>query len=350
MPGCGKLVFDKARLDILHEMCTLAIKQEGQCVQLLQEGSIVEGDTEDDQIERHSCSPCWHEDPETLFELKCKSGHAFAGSIKVLRQGGWCPICDTESSKQAHMSLLHAHAGEDMPTLRRAIEAADAMQVDADAVRRARTRLTDLVLEADQQARCTKLGAPPSAVSLPNEFFCPITQQRMVNPVVASDGFTYERIAIEEVMRTTGISPLTREQLYPIVFPNLALKGRIRSYHGDVQRIAELVYECARKDERERLITLAKLVRSRRIRMQMAALPNVELPLADKPESPEAEMLPANIPSRDELAGLRVTRTRAAAAGKRVRAAGTNPESHEMKCTRCSSWEKPSPSVTTAAP
>ena len=34
----------------------------------------------------------------------------------------------------------------------------------------------------------------------------------MLDPVVASDGYSYERSAIERVLRSTRISPLTREQ------------------------------------------------------------------------------------------------------------------------------------------
>ena len=48
----------------------------------------------------------------------------------------------------------------------------------------------------------------------PPEFFCPITQERMLDPVVASDGHSYERDAIVHVIfRSNGISPLTRETL-----------------------------------------------------------------------------------------------------------------------------------------
>ena len=40
---------------------------------------------------------------------------------------------------------------------------------------------------------------------------CPLTQRAMSEPVVASDGYVYERGAIEEWMRTRTVSPVTRE-------------------------------------------------------------------------------------------------------------------------------------------
>jgi hypothetical protein len=44
-------------------------------------------------------------------------------------------------------------------------------------------------------------------------FHCPITLDLMVDPVVASDGFTYERAAIEKWIKIKGTSPFTRAPL-----------------------------------------------------------------------------------------------------------------------------------------
>ena len=41
-------------------------------------------------------------------------------------------------------------------------------------------------------------------------FVCPITGQKMVDPVVAMDGFTYERYAIERWFRDHNTSPMTQ--------------------------------------------------------------------------------------------------------------------------------------------
>lgn len=48
------------------------------------------------------------------------------------------------------------------------------------------------------------------AAVVPDELCCPITNKLMVDPVIASDGFTYERIAIIRWMSNNDRSPMTR--------------------------------------------------------------------------------------------------------------------------------------------
>ena len=62
-----------------------------------------------------------------------------------------------------------------------------------------------------------------------HEYLCPITLSCMRDPVVASDGHSYEREAIMQVIGSTRISPITRDNLLPQVYPNHTLKKRIRS-------------------------------------------------------------------------------------------------------------------------
>ena len=50
---------------------------------------------------------------------------------------------------------------------------------------------------------------------VPSSFLCPITHELMNDPVCASDGYTYERKAIEEW--------LTKKQTSPIM--NVSIKG-----------------------------------------------------------------------------------------------------------------------------
>lgn len=63
----------------------------------------------------------------------------------------------------------------------------------------------------------------------PSDFLCPITQQAMRQPVVASDGFTYEWSAITKWLSLSYESPCTRETLGKCsvlnpLYPNRALK------------------------------------------------------------------------------------------------------------------------------
>jgi hypothetical protein len=49
--------------------------------------------------------------------------------------------------------------------------------------------------------------------AIPPEFMCPITMEIMADPVVAADGFTYERSAIETWLRNHATSPKTNVQM-----------------------------------------------------------------------------------------------------------------------------------------
>ena len=53
---------------------------------------------------------------------------------------------------------------------------------------------------------------------------CPITLQKCISPVVASDGHTYERDALFKVLTTDPISPITKSRLSYILFDNYAIR------------------------------------------------------------------------------------------------------------------------------
>lgn len=64
----------------------------------------------------------------------------------------------------------------------------------------------------------------------PDEFVCPVLHSVMADPVVAEDGYSYDREAIEEALRLRGRSPITNVPIGNTVIPNLSLKSRIISY------------------------------------------------------------------------------------------------------------------------
>ena len=71
--------------------------------------------------------------------------------------------------------------------------------------------------------------------------------------MVASDGHTYERAAIEEVLalpEDRRKSPLTREVLQATLFPNRALKNRIVAHEQEVEAAAEKAAQMAVEAER----------------------------------------------------------------------------------------------------
>ena len=83
-------------------------------------------------------------------------------------------------------------------------------------------------------------------LTTPNEFLCPITQDVMVDPVVASDGHSYERAAIQAILDLaqpggSACSPLTREGLGETLVPNINLRKRIREHDNEVESVAQQV-------------------------------------------------------------------------------------------------------------
>jgi len=69
---------------------------------------------------------------------------------------------------------------------------------------------------------------PPSP---PQDFYCPITHEVMRDPVVAADGFTYERSAIEQWLRNNNRSPMTNAPLqHRTLVLNQVLKNQITAF------------------------------------------------------------------------------------------------------------------------
>lgn len=67
------------------------------------------------------------------------------------------------------------------------------------------------------------VGAPP-----PEEYFCSISCELMVDPCFAADGHSYERANITAWLANHSTSPLTNEALpHKMVVPNHALKALI---------------------------------------------------------------------------------------------------------------------------
>lgn len=70
--------------------------------------------------------------------------------------------------------------------------------------------------------------------SVPSSFFCPITSQIMADPVSTSDGFSYEREAIEEWFTSAkggeATSPMTGAPCGVMLTPNHALRQIIQEF------------------------------------------------------------------------------------------------------------------------
>jgi uncharacterized sporulation protein YeaH/YhbH (DUF444 family) len=65
---------------------------------------------------------------------------------------------------------------------------------------------------------------------IPQDWFCPICQEVMKDPVIGPDGFTYERSYIEQWLEKNNTSPVTRKEMdSKNLIPNLALKSTIEN-------------------------------------------------------------------------------------------------------------------------
>ena len=105
-----------------------------------------------------------------------------------------------------------------------AAEAAAAAAAAADALER---------VMADGAESGSSGAASPSeaseAVEVPDDYICPITAEIMTDPVCTLDGFTYERKAITEWLRTNDTSPATGARLESKnVIPNITVRCLLR--------------------------------------------------------------------------------------------------------------------------
>ena len=86
----------------------------------------------------------------------------------------------------------------------------------------------------DDVIKVLKLALEKYMDSVPPEYICPITSDVMKDPVVADDGNSYERAAIERWFQSHSTSPLTNVVLVSNkIVPNRALKSLIDSYMGN---------------------------------------------------------------------------------------------------------------------
>jgi hypothetical protein len=83
---------------------------------------------------------------------------------------------------------------------------------------------------SEKQTVRDRLELPARNDGLAQHLQCPITLEVMTDPVIAADGITYERTAIEDWLRTHNTSPLTNTPLTSkSLTPNLVVRGIISS-------------------------------------------------------------------------------------------------------------------------
>ena len=87
---------------------------------------------------------------------------------------------------------------------------------------------------------------------IPKEFICPITLNIMKDPVIMSDGQTYEKSAIEKALSISPLSPLTKQPLsMKDAKPNYALKSLIENFLK-IGKIPEMPKNTAKIDQKSK--------------------------------------------------------------------------------------------------
>ena len=68
------------------------------------------------------------------------------------------------------------------------------------------------------------------SVQPPNRCLCPISREVMTDPVLAGDGYTYERAEIVKWFRQSNTSPMTNEVLRTSLVPNRTMKTVVEDW------------------------------------------------------------------------------------------------------------------------
>ena len=192
-----------------------------------------------------------------------------------------CSLCSSLHAKLCKCASEQLQAvvneGTDAAALEHAIILAKAVPLEKSVIDHAAERLREIYADTERQKRREALGL--GSLEPPHEFMCPITFEKMrgvcrhqhpchprhshrtlhsrharpccvTDPVVASDGHSYERSAILMVINGNRVSPLTRERLRPdVLVPNRNLKKRILEFEGNLLDAADEVSR--RRDETE---------------------------------------------------------------------------------------------------
>jgi len=121
-------------------------------------------------------------------------------------------------------------------------------------------------------------GTSPTAKwQHPPSFYCPISQQCMHDPVVLSDGHTYERRHIERWLEKQSTSPVSGLQLEfrRHIFPNHALRNSIEEYFQQIFSVHRRAIQksIGRSDDEEQ----SPLLRTINSLMQCSLLVNADL-------------------------------------------------------------------------
>jgi len=190
------------------------------------------------------------DDAATLMPAKgAEQKQESAAAVQTARAAaaiGWLMEAEGAAALRAAVNAAEPLKGE-FPAVAEALEATVERLQLADEEEKAvaearRIPGPDDMIEATQVEQAsaegsrTDGGAGPSGArgleaEVPDEYFCPITSEIMVDPVSTVDGFTYERSAIEQWLKKHDTSPTTGATLeLKFLIPNHSVRSMIRAF------------------------------------------------------------------------------------------------------------------------
>ncbi|XP_045043298.2 WD repeat, SAM and U-box domain-containing protein 1 isoform X4 [Desmodus rotundus] len=160
----------------------------------------------------------WHFDPDTLCQARSTEDHLkpFTEDWSEDDVSAW--LCAQELKDLAGVFKLNNIDGKELLNLTKE-SLADDLKIESLGLR-------SKVLRKIEELR-TKVKTLSSEI--PDEFVCPITRELMQDPVIASDGYSYEKEAMENwISKKKRTSPMTNLVLSSaVLIPNRTLKMAI---------------------------------------------------------------------------------------------------------------------------
>ena len=137
---------------------------------------------------------------------------------------------------------------------------------------------SSVVQPAQAVATSTPLKIPAHLpADVPNQFICPITMDIMTDPVMLSDGHTYERKAIEKWLETKSKSPLTNNIINKdIIVPCFALRSIMQEYFDKLATSAKQGTQSRTTEKKKREPTKYNLFVKERMPVLRAQHPGMQ--------------------------------------------------------------------------
>jgi len=152
-------------------------------------------------------------------------GGAYSLVPSGVNGGGYAVVASSGAVLDPHHAQQAQHSGyAQVP-----VDAMAALQQQQQQLAHAQAQA-----QAQAHAQTAALqGGAPGMYGTPPEFLCAMTRQVMANPVWATDGYTYERAAIEGWMKEHNTSPLTGAPFPSLqLTPNDTLRWQIDNFRS----------------------------------------------------------------------------------------------------------------------